>query len=210
MVPASRSLGVWWVFFGGRSGREASPFSLIRRCRHLFLLLFLCCFFWACLCCFRPSTYHWMYRKWLLCNTKRGESLFREKERIWPGQHGAGDGCCRRSIHPSGPLPAYPSIYPALTPYPPVDLAHQSSPAWTAGPARQRPVPASSCPQSAVNPVHAVAPRGASISSSSIPPSLPIPPPPPPPPPPPSSSAAAAPASASHLLVSSRAASLLV
>ncbi|XBH76689.1 hypothetical protein VPH35_103290 [Triticum aestivum] len=60
-----------------------------------------------------------------------------------------------------------------LTPYPPVDPAHQSPPAWTAGPARQRPVPASSCPPSAVNPVHAVAPRGASISSSSIPPSLP-------------------------------------
>ena len=32
---------------GGRSDREASSFLLIRRCRHLFLLLFLCCFFWA-------------------------------------------------------------------------------------------------------------------------------------------------------------------
>ena len=32
---------------GGPSDREASSFLLIRRCRHLFLLLFLCCFFWA-------------------------------------------------------------------------------------------------------------------------------------------------------------------
>ena len=32
---------------GGRSDREASSFLLIRRCRHLFLLLFLCRFFWA-------------------------------------------------------------------------------------------------------------------------------------------------------------------
>ena len=32
---------------GGPSDREASSFLLIRRCRHLFLLFFLCCFFWA-------------------------------------------------------------------------------------------------------------------------------------------------------------------
>ena len=32
---------------GGRSDREASSFLLVRRCRHLFLLLFLCRFFWA-------------------------------------------------------------------------------------------------------------------------------------------------------------------
>ena len=39
-------------------------------------------FLWACLCC-GPSTYRWMYR-WLLCNTKQGETLFRnsvEKDR---------------------------------------------------------------------------------------------------------------------------------
>ena len=32
---------------GGPSDREASSFLLIRRCRHLFVLLFLCRFFWA-------------------------------------------------------------------------------------------------------------------------------------------------------------------
>ncbi|KAI4979474.1 hypothetical protein ZWY2020_016227 [Hordeum vulgare] len=59
-----------------------------------------------------------------------------------------------RPIHPS----TQPSQLLLLTPYPPVDPAHQSPPAWTAGPARQRPVLPSPCPPSAVNPVHAVAP----------------------------------------------------
>ncbi|XBH61014.1 hypothetical protein VPH35_115526 [Triticum aestivum] len=89
---------------------------------------------------------------------------------------------------------ATPSQLPLLTPYPPVDPAHQSSPAWTAGP------PASSCPPSAVNPVHAVAPPAE--LPSLLPRSLP--------PPNPSSSTTSSPPSpaAAHLLVSARAAPL--
>ena len=64
---------------GGRSVREASSFSLIRRCRHLFLLLFLCRFFWVSLCCFRPSTYP--CTAWLVAlYTKREETLFRNEQ----------------------------------------------------------------------------------------------------------------------------------
>ena len=61
LVPAFQSLGAWWEVSGGRSGREGSPLLLIRRCRHLFLLYFLFRFFWTWLCCFRPSTYRWLY-----------------------------------------------------------------------------------------------------------------------------------------------------
>ena len=70
---------------GGRSDREASSFLLIRRCRHLFLLLFLCRFFWRDYAASAPGPIS-VWFGWLLLYTKRG-TLFRQKDGVRPAQN---------------------------------------------------------------------------------------------------------------------------